>query len=405
MTAFFASIRNFFKSEYHGRYLSVILQQIAQHEPRTFSLILEQVTSTSRLPFWREVSAGILNGELTVRCEHSFEGYMRTRRADLAVLRGDQPVVLMEVKEFDRLSPSNPDQLGDYLGKVSKSVGFVHVHRFLPPFSERSKIDKKIDRGWPVALLSYDQIYKAVTNAVEERRALGALLCDYLEDIGVGIYRPVSRGDRKALAFLMAQMLGFPHQAGMGKLQSDATVRRGPQLLSQLLGNIEVIAEWVRLPNEKIMRTHCSKRFWIEPWLHHKRLRNDIRDAGDVVDELPRGLTRYVEGGELYFVANVGIRSERLGKNNFLHLKLGFGLQLEKAGSSIRCYAYTGFDGSGLDFYDTYAHTTYSTKFPSESFARDRFAEILGESKRKLLKITSGETKRLARQIAIPDVG
>jgi len=37
----------------------------------------------------------------------------------------------------------------------------------------------------------------------------------------------------------MAQMLGFPHQAGMRKLQSNDTVRRGPQLLGQLLGKLE----------------------------------------------------------------------------------------------------------------------------------------------------------------------
>jgi hypothetical protein len=195
------------------------------------------------------------------------------------------------------------------------------VHRFLPPPEERAKIDKKAKLGMPVALLSYDQIYKAVMNAAEERRALGALLRDYLEDIGVGIYQPVSTDDRKALAFLMVQMLGFPHQTRMGKLQSDATVRSGPELIKQLLGNIEVVAEWVRLPNEGIMPTHCSKRFWIQPWLHHKRLRNSIGETGDVVDELPNGFWRYVEGGQIFFEANLGIGKRNLGNDDFLVLE------------------------------------------------------------------------------------
>src|SRR5262245_15888571 len=65
MTAFFASIRNYFKSKFHGRYFSLILREIAQHEPQTFSLMIDQVKATSPLPFWREVSTSMWNGDLT----------------------------------------------------------------------------------------------------------------------------------------------------------------------------------------------------------------------------------------------------------------------------------------------------------------------------------------------------
>jgi hypothetical protein len=183
MSAFFASIRHYFKSEYNGRYLSVILREVAQHEPRSFSLLFGQIAEASALPFWRDVSKGIENGELTVKCEYSFKGRLKNRRADLVVLRGKAPVVLMEVKEFDHLAPQNPKQISDYLSQISEGVGFVHVHRLLPPAKETSKIQRKMEQGWPVAMLSYDQIYKTVRNAAEEQRALGALLCNYLEDI------------------------------------------------------------------------------------------------------------------------------------------------------------------------------------------------------------------------------
>jgi hypothetical protein len=211
MSAFFSSIRNYFKSEYHGRYLSIILREIARHEPRSVSLIIDQISSTSTLPFWRQVSKEISTGEFTVKCEYPFKGQTKTRRADLAVLHGEQPIVLIEVKEFDHLAPQNPEQLSDYLSLVSRHVGFVHLHRFLPSPKERAKIKKKAEAGWPVAMLSYDQIYKAVANAAKEQRALGALLCDYLEDIGVGIYRPVSSDDRKALAFLSHSVVAYDH--------------------------------------------------------------------------------------------------------------------------------------------------------------------------------------------------
>jgi hypothetical protein len=80
-------------------------------------------------------------------------------------------------------------------------------------------------------MLSYDQIYEAVRNASEDpKTALAALLCNYLEDIGVGIYRPVLKDDRKALDFLMAQMLGLPAWAGM---PSEDVAHGGPRLIRE----------------------------------------------------------------------------------------------------------------------------------------------------------------------------
>lgn len=402
MSAFFSSIRRYFKSKYNGRYLSLILREIAVHEPRSFSLIIDQIVDASPLPFWKNVSRGILDGELTINCEHAFAGRRKKRRADLAILRGKEALVLMEVKEFDHLAAQNPEQLSDYLDKVSEDAGFIHVHRFLPPPKETAKIERKINNGWPVAMLSYDQIYKAIRGAAQEQRALGALLCDYLEEIGVGIYRQVTRDDRKALAFLLAQMLGFPHQAGMGKLQSDATVRRGPQLISLLLSDVEIVGEWVREPNEDIMRTRCATRFWINPWLDHKRLRKNLRDSGNKTDALPKGLWRYVEGGLIYFVANVGVRNGHLATNDYLHLELGFGLELEKAGSAVRFFVYTGFKGRNIDIKDTYEDTNYFTRFPNEQAAFEMFATCLRGSQRKTIKVTSGAKRRLVQQIAIP---
>jgi hypothetical protein len=73
MSAFFSSIRNYFKSKYHGRYLSVILREVAQHEPESFSLMIDQIAAANPLlPFWRGVSKDISDGDLTVKCEHSF---------------------------------------------------------------------------------------------------------------------------------------------------------------------------------------------------------------------------------------------------------------------------------------------------------------------------------------------
>jgi hypothetical protein len=99
---------------------------------------------------------------------------------------------------------------------------------------------------------------------------------------------------------------------------------------ARILAVVEVIGEWVRRSNEEIMRTRCSTRFWIAPWLNHKKLRKDISDSGDEVDGLPAGFTRYVGGGEVYFVANGSLRDERMKSSDYLRVELGFGLELEK---------------------------------------------------------------------------
>ena len=382
MSAFFSSIRNYFKSKYHGRYLSVILREVAQHEPESFSLMIDQIAvENPLLPFWREVSKGISDGDYTVKCEHPFVSKIKkTRRADLAVLRGKDHVVLMEVKEFDHLAPGNLDQLVDYLDQVSERAGFVHVHRFLPPPAETAKIERKRQSGWPVAMLSYDQIYKAVSNAAEEQRPLGALLSYYLEDIGVGIYRPVAKDDRKALEFLMAQMLGLGAWAGM---QSEEVVRRGPKLIGQLLANVEVIGEWVRQHNETIMRTRCSTRFWINPWFNQKKLRKDLADSGDRPGSLPDEFTSYVSGGQTFFVARVSVRDGSLkSKNGYLYLELGFGLEVSGKGSSVRFFVYTHFSGSGLKSEDTYENSGYFTRISDRARRLQNVCILLAPNRR-----------------------
>lgn len=403
MSAFFASIRGYFKSEYNGRYFSLILRELAQHEPKSFCLLIDQLAAASRLKFWKGISKGLMTGELTVECEQSFQGLSKKRRADLAIVRGEETVVLIEVKEFDHLNPENPDQLADYLRRVSHARGFIHVYRFIPRLDQHRKIEHKRRKGWPVATLSYDEIYKALRSSKDEGRSLGALICHYLEEIGVGIYREIGTPDSKALAFLMVQMLGFPHQTGMGKLYSEATVQRGPPLLTTLLADLEVVGEWVRRSNEKIMKTRCSTRFVIEPWLDHKKLRRGISKSGDKVDTLPGRFRNYVGGGFVYFYATGSLSDKHSPQGEWLRLELGFGLEQEKGASSVRVFAFTDFYGNHLKSDDTYEESKYFKKVPKEHIALAVFKTCLKVSTRKAIKLSNGPSKVLLKKFVVPN--
>lgn len=94
-----------------------------------------------------------------------------------------------------------------------------------------------------------------------------------------------------------------------------------------------------------------------------------------------------------------------MAKNDWLHLELGFALELKKAGSAIRSYAYTEFGGGGLKVDDTSEGSNYFTKFPAESAAREKFVSCLRASRKAAVSLATGEKRRLLQGIAIPDIG
>jgi hypothetical protein len=414
MSSFFNSIRNYFDAKYDGRYFSVLLRELAQNEPESFSSIIDDIAENHRLPIWNKISVEIRDRNLDAKCEHHFPGRKKRRRADLAFLRAKTPVVLMEVKEFDHLNPENLRQVLDYLNQVSAELAFVYIYRFLPERDVYNAILREQRRGRPVALVSYDKIYLALKNSTDQNRPLAILVCSYLEDIGVGVYRDidVKRKNGGAAKFLLAQMLGFPGAAGMGKLQSDAAVRAGPELVKALLGNIEVVGEWIRAANEKNTPQHFSRRFWIDPQFNYKKLRKALRACGDENDRLPDGMWSYVEGGTAYFVSTGAIRTrtKKKGQDRRLVIEVGFGLELEKGNKSIRPYVYCQFSsfgyGKALDLSrdSTYCDSDYLRSFPSQDAALRAFNGVLKKSLNKALRKASAPVAAGLRQFHVPRI-
>src|SRR5688572_13217868 len=144
MAGFFFDIRTFFHSRHSGRYLALLLRELALQEPETVSAILKLSTTERR---------ALRRGELQVVREMSFLTNQGKRRfADLAVLKGGQPLVLVEIKEDDILSPHNSAQLDDYLAYLSSNEGtrFFYVSRYSPPTPVQLKLTDARKHGYSV---------------------------------------------------------------------------------------------------------------------------------------------------------------------------------------------------------------------------------------------------------------
>lgn len=404
MSSFFTSIRGYFDSKYDGRYFSILLRELAENEPRSFSTLIDRIALTSSSTHWRAICDGLRDRTLNAVCEHGFLGNTNRRRSDVAFLREKRPLLFIEVKEFDHSNQTNPEQLADYLALVRDDVGFVYVYRFLPKPELCKGISRAIKQRKPVALLSYEEIYTALREQIPADRPIAKLVCSYLEDIGVGIYREIDlKGEQgPAAKFLLAQMLAFPHAAGMGRLQGADNVRAGPELMKELLGNVEYIGELIRDANIKIIPQHFNQRFWIEPKFDHKKLRNVLRESGDVIEELPPGIWRYVKGGSIYFQSLGTIRLQKNLPYDRLNVTVGIGLELD-IGGKVKTYVYSSFHhGKQFSEDDTYDNSDYLRSFPTQDVALRLFSKCLKQSLKLAQKQAHGPVASALRDFDVP---
>jgi hypothetical protein len=405
MERFFFNIRNYFRQKYHGRYFSILLQELAQNEPTSFRSILEHIKQDSEWPGWDDVAARICKRELTVTREYKFsKPDQRRRHADLALVDEQIPVLLFEVKEYDGNNPYNPAQLTDYLTWVSDKTGFVYISRFAPEPDAARRILAKRKTGAPVASIRYHEIYNALKANLKRKPdcPLTRMICDYLEDIGVGTYRVIDlKKEGTYLAFLLTQMLGFPHQQGMGKLHSDLAVSKAPELMRELFGNLEVLGEWARYKNRKLIGTRFARKLAIEPEVSHKKLRRKLRDSGDEVDELPDGIQKYVEAGTISFKASGHIRNSSMPPGVYLIVEIGYWLYMEKNDKRIYPGLYSYFYGSHLDWDKTLSEKNLK-RFPDQRSAEAELKGLLRQSLKKALQVAHGPTRTALKQFRIP---
>jgi hypothetical protein len=418
MSGLFSDIRGFFDAKYSGRYLALLLRELGRREPVLFGHIMQLPTGICR---------SLRRGEGQIEHEWRFETKNGTKRiADLAVLSGGQPILLLEVKEDDVKSPTNATQLRDYLSVTTtasiaadRQVRFAHISRYGLPLHDQAMLDKARKIGKLVFQLRYRQIYEQLRKHLKKKSdgPISRLLCEYLEDIDVGTYEVIdiaSSKSGKPLTFLLTQVLGFPHSHGLGRLHSDHAVSEFPKLFKILFGNLEAVAEWIKSENRSIFRTRFTRKIMPTPYLDLKDLNRALSKNGGRKanlgreNELPGGLDQYIQSGIVWFYAEGKItnppgRKRVLGPNDWVYVEVGYGFEISVGDRNTRpsIYVYANFRWSGSGKDPAYKEKKL-TAFPSERKALDRLRECLKVAHKVALSKAPEPYRAALRTFAIP---
>ena len=351
MTGFFYGIRSMLSLQFSGTYFRELLRELAFQEPADFAKIFE---------LSREQRKALMCGQYQIKREWRFIGKRGNRRhADLTLLDGGEPILIVEVKEDDVNNPENKAQLEDYLELITSLEGqarFAHVSRYSPTRADR---DAMVAAGRDIARsYRYRDVHAGLSDDPKKKRPFARMLSGYLKDIGVTKYETIDLvNERKEIAFFLAQALGFPHKTGLGKLYSRNAVLKVPEIVGKLYGNAEVLGEWLKNSNPSLLRHRSSRKFRPYPVYDLKALARALnaRPAdSDDEGEIPGLYGQFVRAGTVYFYAHcaIGPGDDEAKSGNWLYVQLGFGLTLERKPEDreapVSLSIYAGFEGNGL---------------------------------------------------------
>ena len=394
MVGLFSRIQGMFANKYAGRYMSTLLCELAYQDAAAFARIFgldEKTRDDLRV------------GALQIMPEWPFSvGDFGARRADLAILNGGEPVLIVEVKENDVNNSGNGAQLGDYLEFVRVRGGatrFAHVSRYSPTQGDATVLEQAAKRGLPVASHRYRDFYGSLHSS---RKDFCRLLCDYLKDIGVVSYKTIDfKTETKEIVFFLAQALGFPHKHGLGKLHSQKAVDKMPETLAKMLGNLEVLGEWVRDQNQGLFRHRFVRRYRPRPMFDVAALKKALATCGDDLAEMP-GSGKFVKSGSVEFSAQGAIGGSEVGKDGegtgpeWLACEIGVSFWIEtkpeEKGLPPHMTFYACFYGAGLRWEDNYCEKSTLSVYPSEAKAMEVYGRLLRDAVTKA--ISADKTKR-----------
>lgn len=407
MPGFFHDIRGYFGAKFSGRYLSVLLRELARHEPQSFLQIINKIDGhLSDQHALKEVRSALNYGTFDADCETTFQIDGRRRRADLEISIEGATRAVFEIKEDDIHGARNGTQLADYIELARGGTLVTHLSRYAPERGDMRRLEEARERGYPVVSLRYRDIYQALSNV---EGPIAQMLCDYLEDIGVTSYREIPAEDYSSLAFGLVKMLGFPHRHGLGKLNSDQAISAFPGMLQTIFGNLEYLGDVVRARNSRLIGTRFTRGFRPHPYLKLDKVAKDLQKyppEEGCIDELSDDYGQFVDSGFVEFYAHGRIRSSnsaeptpRNGKYLYVSIGLSFDLQRNRKGQLINFRSGAGFYGSDLDLV---WHSKRHQKFPTEKQALRSVHDNLQRTHEEALRIIKGPYLRTLKEFELP---
>lgn len=314
-----------------GRYMAMVLAEVFRDSPG----------------FARQV-LGIDHKDFDVELERPVGGRSQDRRADLVLLERAtrNRIAMIEVKYEDEKTAGTAQQIRNYVKQAKKrGFRFLLLSKNAP---ERNVLKLLNSPDGKYKYMSYADLYRAATKHQTDYPTTALkLFCDFLKE-----ETPVfdeTKIDKNALMLLLVRGLGQPHAHGLGRLRTRKRVVGAIDVLKQLVGNVQVLAD--RFHDDlRLSSNRPSVSFSFYPYFNldktHKRIAKTLEDKNNDDNEM---LDAELSTGGLLEVS--AWQQLRTKKGQWLTLVFGVFVELDRwsKNSKIVVSVMAGIVATGYD--------------------------------------------------------
>jgi len=216
------------RSRNSGRFIQLVLLELAKREPKTFEKII------------REKISGIPLGSFVVQREYSCDS-IDQRFADLAILSkgSSEPLVLIEIKYDDTFIRQNvnqkSDQLTSYINECKKKhCALLILSKDILSTKDVKTIEKARNAGLKICNSLLGEFGEQFKNSAKS--TIAHMFYDFLKDKGL-----IMQKIDKDMLYKFFHRLVNPW-SGAGKIQALSFAQGGAGNFQQLLNNMSVVS-------------------------------------------------------------------------------------------------------------------------------------------------------------------
>lgn len=342
MSNFFSRIKNRLSQDIGGRYLGIVIEQVVASEPRFALSIFPHIPEI--------VVKELSSGHARVTAEFAFPGrHGKSRRADLAVLRGEEIVALAEIKYVDHKSPGNWAQLGDYIAFARKHPGcsFTYLTQYSPPADDWALLKAAQNEIASVAHIYTRELY-ARTSKFNSPSV--HVFRDFLKEEYVVYCDRFQSNAQAALMLLMVRGLHLRHATGLGKLRTTDNARYAIELFQALMDNVIALSDWFYETFRDYFGNRFVPEFGFDAELDAKKIRKAFtrKSKNGAPPKLLKRLPPDARTGGWFWVY-MGGAFAGASQKQWLRLWFGYSFRLNLATGKIQAWLEAEIYGQGLE--------------------------------------------------------